>query len=361
MSNFENGYALSIGIADYKNIPSLPNGVVNDARDTVKILVDPLHCGYLSKNIRLLTNEEATYQRIVDSFDWLASVTEAVSTVVIFFSGHGGQSTGKSNYLLPHDFDNRDLEGTAIDSAKLSSMVNAIPADRVLLVFDACHSGGIGDLKRLAEDVILKSGVSEDMYEELAQGTGRAIMAACRENEQSIILSSMTNSVFTHYFLEALRGSGTSESEQVIPVFDIFNYVSRQVINRVKKQHPIFKSHLEDNFPIALNRRGKSANLDFVQAGLREKSTVRDSKKLRQVICRVLNLEELEVLCSDIEAAMRNDGLDITVSLEVVGGSSKETKVTRLIDYLNRRDKIQYLVDGLRSIRPEIEEELNSI
>jgi len=42
------------------------------------------------------------------------------------------------------------------------------------------------------------------------------------------------------------------------------------------------------------------------------------------------------------------------VNLDMVGGEGKRTKVLNLIDYLDRRGRLPYLVSAVRQARPEI-------
>jgi hypothetical protein len=65
------------------------------------------------------------------------------------------------------------------------------------------------------------------------------------------------NSAFTEALLEGLKGGADRNSEGVIRVFDLFDYVANKVpITTQGAQHPIFKAaQLENNFPIALSSR----------------------------------------------------------------------------------------------------------
>lgn len=68
------------------------------------------------------------------------------------------------------------------------------------------------------------------------------------------------NSLFTKHFLSALKGDAGSSNEDVVRVFDIFSYlektVSVEAATRNHPQHPVFKSNLENNFPVALRCGG---------------------------------------------------------------------------------------------------------
>ena len=76
-----------------------------------------------------------------------------------------------------------------------------------------------------------------------------------------------------------------------------------------------------------------------------------DKRALRKAMSRIFTMEDLELLCADIEHEIGTDG---TVNLEMVGGSSKEVKILKLIEYLEHRKYLNYLVDAVREARPGI-------
>jgi hypothetical protein len=73
-----------------------------------------------------------------------------------------------------------------------------------------------------------------------------------------------------------------------------------------------------------------------------------DQTALRMAMVHGLNLEELGVLCADVQRDLSKDGIEHPVSLETVGGDMEEAKVNRLIEYLDRRSVLGYLIAALR-------------
>jgi hypothetical protein len=135
--------------------------------------------------------------------------------------------------------------------------LSTIKAERLAVLLDACHSSGTAELKSLDPAEGVKGGLSDAAYTLLAQGKGRVLMASCRADETSVVLSGMRNSLFTHYLLDALRGNASTD--KVVRVFEVFHYVSDKVPAQEKKQHPVFKAHnLENNFALALRAGGKT-------------------------------------------------------------------------------------------------------
>jgi hypothetical protein len=354
MPGFQDGYALIVGIANYPKVRRLPKTVLKDAQDVDRLLRSQAHCGYADANVRLLLDEQATANDIRAGLHWLAGTAGPGDTALIFFSGHGGQVESgpqAGNYLIPYDCDPANLSGTAIPGEELTGLLRHVQAQRLMVLFDACYSGGAGEPKDLGlGQTDFKSGLEEGYYERLAQGTGRVIMASSRSDETSLVLRGMENSLFTHYLLESLRGNARTRGDGLIRVFDVFDYVSEEVPGR-GPQHPIFKAtDLENNFPVALYLGGKQ-----VEPGTRPalpRRTAVDKRALREAMVQTFSLEDLDVLCADMEQDLAGDGIELPVNMEMVGGTGKTGKILNLIQYFDRRGYLAYLVTAVRRARP---------
>lgn len=258
---FDQGHSLVVGIAKYVKVRPLPAAVLKDATDVAGLLRSPDHCGYPPANVELLLDGEATLEGIRLGLRRLAQSAGPESTAVVFFSGHGGRKEAgpdAGTYLLPVDCDPGRLRETALGADEFTTLLKEVRARRLVVLLDACHSGGAGEVKAVDPDLEIKAGLDEKVYDGLARGAGRVIMASSRSTEVSLVLGGMPNSLFTHYLLEALGGSAGGTGDGLIRVFDVFHYVSDKVPGRAKDQHPIFKAHeVENNFPLALNLGGK--------------------------------------------------------------------------------------------------------
>ena len=258
---FTTGHAVVIGIASYTNVFPLPDAVRNDARDVASILTSNAYCGYKPSNVHLLIDEAATLVRIRTALDSVAKASGPDDSVFIFFSGHGARlrdSANSESAILPVEFDDGTPDTTCFSETELSSTLRQISAQRLLVLIDACHSGGAGSFKGVGPRGSLPVGYSEKSLDRLAQGTGRVLIASCRVDETSLVFDNARNSVFTSKLLDALRGEAQTSGDGVIRVFEIFNHVAQMVKDAVPgRQHPIFKaSDLEENFPVALDRGG---------------------------------------------------------------------------------------------------------
>ncbi len=269
MTAMENAHGLIVGIANYERINKLPPTVLADARDIFEALTNPNRCAYPQRNVELLLDKDAKRELLQEAMTRLCQRTDQESTVFIYLSGHGGRIESGRNageYLLPMDtvYSSDDsLAATAISGIQFTQMLRAIPARKVVVVFDTCFSGGVGQPKDATAPEFKR--LPERFYETLATGRGRVIMASSRSTEVSYVFPDAPNSLFTQHMLSGLRG-GAPGAGGVIRVFDLFHHLQPRVTRDCPHQHPIFKAEVEENFPLALHLGGKEADSTSYQS-----------------------------------------------------------------------------------------------
>ena len=117
-SRFIHGHALIIGIAKYPFVRTLPDTVLNDARDIANLLQSDEFCGYPPANIEVLLDDQATADGIRKGLRRLIQTTGPDDTAVFFFSGHGGMKEigpDAGTFLIPFDCNPGRLRETAIE------------------------------------------------------------------------------------------------------------------------------------------------------------------------------------------------------------------------------------------------------
>jgi hypothetical protein len=253
-------HALLIGIASYRQIAALPPSVIHDVEAIYAALVDPACGGYDPANVVALLDGAATRDSIAGELAGLAARCGDDATVMIYISAHGGRIVAGQHageYLLPSDADPSTPEAiarTAIGAGALSAALRAIPARRLVAIFDCCHAAGLAAAKAGAGPA-LKAGLSEQLYTTLAAGRGRVIMASSRADELSWIMPGAPNSLFTQLLLAGLRGEAPGPGG-VIRVLDLFSYVAPLVTGAQPRQHPVLKAEIEENFALARHPGG---------------------------------------------------------------------------------------------------------
>jgi hypothetical protein len=254
MSNiFSQGFALVVGAGG-----NLPNTVA-DAKGLAGILTDPGRCAYPQNQVVLLTGPNATRGAILDTLTKLSQSTNAQSTVVVYFSGHGGQvqlGTGPVYYIMPYGYDTQRLTETAISGSEFTDQLQKIPTQKLLLLLDCCHAGGIGEVKGDGPQ-IAKGPLPSEAASLFAAGSGRAIIASSQADELSF--AGQPYSAFTLALIEALCGSGVAQKDGYVRMTDVALYTREKVPQRTRnRQHPILDFKEADNFILAYYAGGNA-------------------------------------------------------------------------------------------------------
>ena len=103
----------------------------------------------------------------------------------------------------------------------------------------------------------------------------------------------------------------------------------------------------------AARQKSEETIADASQAtGIREeRQPLVDKTELRKALVDSFSLEELKLLCADMDQKLKNDGFRYQVNLELVAGETLESKTLALIEYLYRRGILSYLVNAVRKER----------
>jgi hypothetical protein len=127
-------HALLIGIDDYPEVQKL-RGAVADTSRMKRFLVETLGVPDDSTHIRMLTNEEATYENIISKISSLAQDAGIGhgDPILIYFAGHGS--------TLP----------------KPSKWTSSGPEIQCLVAYDAGREAGKGFVKGVVPDIVFAS------------------------------------------------------------------------------------------------------------------------------------------------------------------------------------------------------------
>jgi uncharacterized caspase-like protein len=240
---FDQGHALVIGVGSYPNAPQLSVPLTAaDAVQVAHVLSLPEACAYPPQQVTLLTNETASRERILAELKRLARQTTAESTVLIFYSGHGLYSADAQYHLTTND-SRLDANGfvlaeTAIAQRELLKLIKRLPATRVLLIFNACHSGSINPAV-LSIDTIATGTLGKNVSPELsaallATGTGRVIITACKDEQKSYFDPQKSLTVFADMLTRVLQGEDIFTNKNVITVFQLYDALYEKVEQAVQ-------------------------------------------------------------------------------------------------------------------------------
>lgn len=231
--------ALLVGINRYKAVPGL-QGSVNDVETMREILIT--RWGFQPRNITMLTDENATRDRILTTLVELVRVSGPQDTLYFHFSGHGSQvqdlngdeEDGLDETLVPQDGRSGDVKDIVDD--ELDAIFSKLRARSTLIVLDSCHSG----TATRALDIRARSVPQDmriDLYRTGVTGTTTrgiqpikrsrfVVMGGAADNEEA--LDGPVEGTYHGFFTYALSRSMTAAGSNASPK-EIFAGVTREL------------------------------------------------------------------------------------------------------------------------------------
>jgi len=152
--NPKNFHALIIGINKYKHWPKLRTAS-NDAKE----LADVLQKIYRFTDVKILLNEEATREKILEAIDSYLSLGKKDS-LLIYYAGHGWMDKNtKSGYWVPYDAREKKKFDYIANSQIVQDYYKKYKVKHLMVIADSCFSGTLlrGNTEREAAWTATKS------------------------------------------------------------------------------------------------------------------------------------------------------------------------------------------------------------
>lgn len=265
-------WALVVGISKFDRSSLNLKYAAKDADDFKEFLVNKCH--FAPDHILSLTNERATKNNILEVLGdtWLPRVAIESDLVVIFFSSHGSPSdmdVAGVNYLVAYDTNPDKLFTTGISIQNLANTIRErVKAKRVLIILDACHSGGASSSKGLIRTANVDAA-------QIAQGTGHAVICSSAKSESSWESKNYKNGIFTHTLIESFQTNGSDTK-----LSEAFNKLKTGVQSQVAaergvSQTPVLEASKwkGDELVLAINPASPRPVPDQILQGLRSLDT----------------------------------------------------------------------------------------
>ena len=236
----QNKWAVVVGVSKFKDTGINLKYADKDARDFYQYLTTA--GGFAADHVKLLLNEQASREKILseigDSF--LPRVSSPQDLVVVYFSTHGSPSMldeNGLNYLVAYDTDKFKLFATGLPVQDLTRLIKErIPAEKVLVILDACHSGAAEvDAKGLTRNTNFNC-------EQLAREGAELVLCSSEPSQLSWESKRYPNSVFTHQLIAGLKLKGHATR-----LGEAYSYAKNTVqqevrLDRGQEQTPVLKS-----------------------------------------------------------------------------------------------------------------------
>jgi hypothetical protein len=204
-----------------------------------------------------LYDQDATRDKLRQRLSEMAEEVGENDVVLLYLAGHGRVAVGEEMfYFVPADGREADLRDTAINTAMIAEALRNLRARRIVLIVDACQSGGaiealskVGAVKAQVEErrIQRKNNVSGD-----DRGVGIHLIAATLPLSYAVGLPA-GESVLAETLMKALRQQAVT-----ITVHELSTYIGKQLptlseqATRGFRQVPLLDS-IGLDFPIAAN------------------------------------------------------------------------------------------------------------
>ena len=251
-------WAVVVGISKYKYAGN--NQITNlryadrDAKAMAEFLKSPTGGGF--DNVHLIINEDVTYKNLRYAFfDYLGRALEE-DMVLVFFAGHGAPDPESPDnlYLLTYNTNPEKVSSTAFPMWDVeTALKRSIKAETVIMLADACHSGGINP-QIGSRGVTVKANETNQAILKFAHSPGRIFFTASEAREISFESRDWGggHGAFTYYLLEGLKGKADTDGDQLISLGEMIDYTSEKVRRATRnKQHPDISGTFDRNMPIA--------------------------------------------------------------------------------------------------------------
>jgi len=253
-------------------------GCANDALDIKNILIEKFD--FKESEIRLLLNQDATKESILEGFQWLIRETKSQDWVIFSFSGHGKQvqdlngdeEDGLDECICPSDVEPKYLLNLISDD-DINQFIIELKDRRAFFLFDSCHSGTIKrgilpeasainkegyfarvlpSLELLEEESQYRGKQTYKYYAEstkdiksgvdFAHGAGEILVFSASAPHQVAIpiniYSDHPNGAMTYSVLKGLKGGADKNNDDVITYRELLQF-SKDYLRGLKvKQEP---------------------------------------------------------------------------------------------------------------------------
>lgn len=240
-------YVLAIGVSKYAHEELDLGYSAKDARDFARVMQKQRGLMYRDVVTKVLTNELATKDAILDGLDWITKQTTSKDVAAVFLSGHGVNNPNGQFYFLPHNADVDSLKRTGLSSFDLRSTVTAL-AGKTLFFVDACHSANVMGTRKAVLDIT-------GIINELASAeNGAVVFAASSGSQYSLENPAWSNGAFTKAVVEGLSGRADFKHSGRISINMLDYYISDRVkeITKGRQTPTTAKPETVADFPIAL-------------------------------------------------------------------------------------------------------------
>ncbi len=235
-------FILAIGIDKYKNSSYNLNYAVADASSIVEKIKSSSKDIFRSIHVLYFKNEQSIRDSVLAGFDRIANESKPQDAFLFFYAGHGVMSEGspdisKDFYLALSDVTQlygKDelLKAKGISAAELRELSKKVPAQKQVILLDACQSGAA------VETFAMRGAAEEKAVLQLARSTGSYLIASTGSEQYATEFKELGHGVFTYALLQGLSCKGPgSQTGSKVTIKEIESYLNDYIPELTEKYH----------------------------------------------------------------------------------------------------------------------------
>ena len=249
-------YGVFIGVTDFEHDDLDLNYAARDAKKLHKLFTNQFKGRVPADHFKLITDEKATRGRILRTLGEVAGLAGRNDMLILFIATHGfPDASGQDLYFYTHDTDPNLPEDRALSRHDIDRVLMKSQTQRVVLLLDACHAGGMnlsGALAMRGQDVatvnLLLSAIGKSR-------PGRVAITSSSSSERSQESKKFCggHGAFTCALLTGLKGAADTNRDRLVGARELYDYTYNQVKDLTRgKQHPaISDAPFDEGLPLA--------------------------------------------------------------------------------------------------------------
>ncbi len=223
-------HILAVGVDRYRGSIQPLNFAVADAAAVAERVKARYPETYDRVETVELFNEQVTKDSLDRAFQSLAAKLDEPDSVVVYMAGHGVVLNDGTYFYVTADVENRgQVAERGVDQFTLVEWVGRLRARNALLMLDTCHSGT----------------VSAASTGNIANETGRFVLAASSSVEEALDSYNGVNGVFAYSVLRGLDGDAAPRNRDTVDALHLGTFVRDTVeelaLKRGHRQSAEFK------------------------------------------------------------------------------------------------------------------------
>jgi len=228
---------VGIGDYEYQNELSWPQ------KQALELYGWMINKHIVSESSTILLGRQAKRQAILDAIkEELCDIHKVKPNdlVIFYFSGHG-VILGNEIGICPYEF-TYNQPNSLISEQEIMDLLELSPARHKLCVFESCRKMYAAPIPK---DTLDKFHEAREQVE-----GGIVFMNSAQVGELSVGDPDI-GGVFSHYFIEGIKGAADTNKDKMITSNELFNYLSPKVMERTKnQQHPQINDFGREEVPI---------------------------------------------------------------------------------------------------------------